>query len=143
MSQKNLFELVYILLDKKSVTAKNLAEHFGVSERTILRWAESLAEAGVPVYSTQGRYGGFSIAENYVLDKTIFTDEEKCSEFVKRHQIAEGVYQIGSNRFDYSHAIKYVLQNYKLEIVDFSVLLRLILMCKVDLVFILIRKDEE
>lgn len=79
MSQKNLFELVYILLDKKSVTAKNLAEHFGVSERTILRWAESLAEAGVPVYSTQGRYGGFAIAENYVLDKTIFTDEEKCS----------------------------------------------------------------
>lgn len=62
---------------------------------------------------------------------------------MKRHQIAEGVYQIGSNRFDYSHAIKYVLQNYKLEIVDFSVLLRLILMCKVDLVFILIRKDEE
>lgn len=40
---------------------------------------------------------------------------------MKRHQIAEGVYQIGSNRFDYSHAIKYVLQNYKLEIVDFSV----------------------
>ena len=64
MSQKNLFELVYILLDKKSVTAKNLAKHFGVSERTILRWAESLAEAGVPVYSTQGRYGGFAIAEN-------------------------------------------------------------------------------
>ena len=86
MSQKNLFELVYILLDKKSVTAKNLAEHFGVSERTILRWAESLAEAGVPVYSTQGRYGGFSIAENYVLDKTIFTDEEKWIEFLKAEQ---------------------------------------------------------
>ena len=79
MSQKNLFELVYILLDKKSVTAKNLAEHFGVSERTIYRWAESLAEAGVPIYSTQGRGGGFAIAENYTLDKTIFTDEEKCS----------------------------------------------------------------
>ncbi|MDO5774904.1 MAG: YafY family protein [Spirochaetales bacterium] len=79
MSQKNLFELVYILLDKKSVTAKNLAEHFDVSERTILRWAESLAEAGVPIYSTQGRGGGFAIAENYTLDKTIFTDEEKCS----------------------------------------------------------------
>lgn len=79
MSQQKLFELVYILLDKKSITAKKLSEHFGVSERTIYRWAESLAEAGVPVYSTQGRAGGFAIAENYALDKTIFTDEEKCS----------------------------------------------------------------
>lgn len=60
----------------------------------------------------------YNINLHYHLEEP---NEEKCAEFVKRHQLAEGVYQIGSNRFDYSHAIKYVRQNYKLEIVDFSV----------------------
>lgn len=79
MSQEKLFELVYILLDKKTMTAKNLARHFNVSERTIYRWTESLAVAGIPVYATKGKGGGISIVENYALDKTILTDEEKFS----------------------------------------------------------------
>ena len=44
-----------------------------------------------------------------------------CAEFVERHQVADGVYQIGSNRYDYSHAIKFVRNNYRLEIVDLLV----------------------
>lgn len=47
--------------------------------------------------------------------------EEKCAEFVNRHRIADGVYQIGANRFDYAHAIRYVRKRYKLEIVDLFV----------------------
>lgn len=60
----------------------------------------------------------YNVNVHYHLEEP---NEEKCAEFVKRHQLAEGVYQIGSNRFDYSHAINYVRQNYKLEKVDFSV----------------------
>lgn len=60
----------------------------------------------------------FRIELHYSLSDA---DEEKCAEYVKRHQIAEGVYRIGPNSFDYSHAIKYVRQNYKLETVDFAV----------------------
>ena len=47
--------------------------------------------------------------------------EEKCVEFVNRHRIADGVYQIGANRFDYAHAIRYVRKKYQLEIVDLFV----------------------
>lgn len=47
--------------------------------------------------------------------------EEKCAEFVNRHRITDGVYQIGANRFDYAHAIRYVRKRYKLEIVDLFV----------------------
>ncbi|MGN0730186.1 helix-turn-helix transcriptional regulator [Treponema sp.] len=79
MSQEKLFELVYILLGKKTATAKSLAEYFGVSERTIYRWTESLSCAGIPVFSSRGKGGGISIMENYTLDKTILTEEEKSS----------------------------------------------------------------
>lgn len=34
MKINRLFEIIYILLNKKSTTAKNLAEHFEVSKRT-------------------------------------------------------------------------------------------------------------
>ncbi|MDU2158367.1 HTH domain-containing protein, partial [Clostridium sp.] len=34
MKGNRLFEIRYILLDKKNVTAKELSEHFEVSQRT-------------------------------------------------------------------------------------------------------------
>lgn len=77
MQTENLFELIYILLDKKIVTAGELAAHFGVSTRTIYRWVDALNLAGVPVYTTKGKGGGISVSETYALDKTVFTDAEK------------------------------------------------------------------
>lgn len=44
--------------------------------------------------------------------------EEDCAKYVKHRQIAEGTYQIGSHRFDYSHAVGYVMNNFRLEFVD-------------------------
>ena len=49
MQINRLFEIVYILLDKKQVTAKELAEHFEVSTRTIYRDVETLSGAGIPI----------------------------------------------------------------------------------------------
>jgi predicted DNA-binding transcriptional regulator YafY len=77
MQINRLFEIVYILLDKKSVTAGELAERFEVSKRTILRDIDALAEAGIPVYTSQGKGGGISILETFVLNKTTITGEEQ------------------------------------------------------------------
>lgn len=77
MQTENLFELTYILLDKKSVTAKEMASHFGVSSRTIYRWVDALNLAGVPVYTSKGKGGGIFLSDKYALDKALFTDEEK------------------------------------------------------------------
>ena len=49
MQINRLFEIVYILLDKKNITANELAEHFEVSKRTILRDIETLTIAGIPI----------------------------------------------------------------------------------------------
>jgi len=38
-----MFEIIYILLDKKTVTARELAEKFEVSSRTIYRDIETLS----------------------------------------------------------------------------------------------------
>lgn len=77
MQTEHLFELTYILLEKNCVTAKEMAEHFGVSTRTIYRWVDALNLAGVPVFCIKGKGGGIRISEKYTLDKTIFTENEK------------------------------------------------------------------
>lgn len=77
MQINRLFEIVYILMDKKRITAGELAEHFEVSRRTILRDIDTLSMAGVPVYSLRGRGGGIAILENFVLDKTAISEKEQ------------------------------------------------------------------
>lgn len=58
MQISRLFEMVYLLLDKKKVTAGQMAEHFGVSARTVYRDVEVLSQAGIPIYATKGAGGG-------------------------------------------------------------------------------------
>ncbi len=77
MQISRLFEIVYMLLHKKHVTAKELSKHFEVSQRTIYRDIEHLCQAGIPLYTSKGRGGGIGILPEFVLNKTLFTDDEK------------------------------------------------------------------
>lgn len=77
MQINRLFEIVYILLRKKIVTAKALAEHFEVSTRTIYRDIDTLSSAGIPIYTNKGKGGGISLVENYVLNKSMFSEGEQ------------------------------------------------------------------
>ncbi len=72
-----LFEIVYILMERERVTAKELAAHFEVSIRTIYRDIETLSASGIPVYMSKGKGGGISILPNFVFDKSLITEEEK------------------------------------------------------------------
>ena len=74
-----LFQIVYILMEKEKVTAKELAEKLEVSVRTINRDIEKLSEARIPVYATKGRSGGISLLSDFVLNKKVLTEEEKSS----------------------------------------------------------------
>lgn len=77
MQISRLIEMIHILLDKRAVTAAELAEHFEISVRTVYRDIEALSQAGFPVYAERGRSGGIRITEGYSLDKSVLTDEEK------------------------------------------------------------------
>lgn len=77
MQIERLFEIVYALLDRGTITAQELADKLNVCKRTILRDIETLSLAKVPVYTTQGKGGGVSLLPGYVLDKAVLSDEER------------------------------------------------------------------
>ena len=77
MQINRLFEIVHLLMNKKRVTANELAEHFEVSKRTILRDIDTLTTAGIPIYTIQGKGGGIFIQDNFVLNKTLVSEDEK------------------------------------------------------------------
>jgi len=77
MQSSRLFEIIYLLLNKKSMTAKELAERFDVSTRTIYRDVDVLSLAGIPVYTEKGKNGGISLLPDYVLNKSILSESEQ------------------------------------------------------------------
>jgi predicted DNA-binding transcriptional regulator YafY len=77
MQINRLFEIVYILMNKKMSTAKELSEHFEVSQRTIYRDIETLCEAGIPIYTNKGKGGGICLMEHFVLNKSVLSDQEQ------------------------------------------------------------------
>lgn len=72
-----LVSIIYILLNKETVTAGELAERFEVSVRTIYRDIEQLSMAGIPVYARKGKGGGISLTDNFVLDRMVISEEEQ------------------------------------------------------------------
>jgi len=77
MQTNRLFEIIYILLDKKNVPAKELAEHFGTSTRTIYRDIDVLSTSGIPVYTERGRKGGISLLPGFVLNKSLLNEQDQ------------------------------------------------------------------
>lgn len=72
-----LLAIVYILMNKGTVTARELAQRFEVSVRTIYRDVEALSMAGIPVYTRKGKNGGISLTEQFVLNKMLVSREEQ------------------------------------------------------------------
>ena len=77
MKLNRLIEIVMILLNRQTVTARELAERFDVTVRTIYRDVEALSAAGVPIYMTKGKGGGISILEDYSINKAVFSESER------------------------------------------------------------------
>ena len=76
MKYKVLINILIMLLARKTVTAKEIADRFEISKRTVYRYIDELSFAGVPVYVTRGPYGGFHIADSYKLPNLFFTEAE-------------------------------------------------------------------
>ena len=77
MKDNRLFKILYYILEKGKVTANELADKFEVSVRTIYRDIDSISSAGIPIYALQGKGGGIEIAEDFVLSKSLLSENEK------------------------------------------------------------------
>ena len=76
MKLDRLVSIIVLLLRKERVQARELAEIFEVSVRTILRDIEAINLAGIPIVTYQGANGGIGIAEGYRLDKSVLTEDD-------------------------------------------------------------------
>ncbi|MFE3187240.1 helix-turn-helix transcriptional regulator [Streptomyces violascens] len=65
MRAARLIKMVLLLQARPAMTATELARELEVSERTVTRDAQALAEAGVPVYADRGRTGGYRLVGGY------------------------------------------------------------------------------
>lgn len=77
MKVERLLAIVIKMLNNKRVTAKELAEYFEVSVRTIQRDIEAISIAGIPIVSYKGQNGGYGIMEDYLISKSYFSDTEQ------------------------------------------------------------------
>jgi len=64
------------LHDRPGVTAAELAARLGVSERAVRRYVAVLREAGLPVTSVRGPYGGYRVGRGVRLPPLVFGAEE-------------------------------------------------------------------
>ena len=76
MKIDRLISIIIVLLRKERVQAKQLAEMFDVSVRTILRDIETINLAGIPIITYQGAGGGIGIAEGFRIDKSILSEDD-------------------------------------------------------------------
>ena len=77
MQVDRLIQIVFLLLRRENITAKQLAEELCVSTRTIYRDINILSVAGIPITSQKGYGGGLSLLQGFSLDKSYFTQEEQ------------------------------------------------------------------
>jgi predicted DNA-binding transcriptional regulator YafY len=81
----NRIDRLYALVEElraagpRGRTARQLADHFEISVRTIERDLSALGQAGVPLATKQGRAGGYSVDRSMTLPPLNFTPGEAAA----------------------------------------------------------------
>lgn len=76
MNKLERLTAILLLLQDKPRTSEEIARHFEVSKRTILRDIQALSEMGVPVIAREGAGGGYSLPTDYRLAPLPLTARE-------------------------------------------------------------------
>ncbi|UVI29970.1 helix-turn-helix transcriptional regulator [Paenibacillus spongiae] len=76
MKLDRLLAITMLLLGRRRVSAKELADRFEVSLRTVYRDLETINQAGIPIVSYTGATGGYEIMDQYRLDRQFLSLEE-------------------------------------------------------------------
>src|SRR5215468_3851013 len=62
--------------ERPGLTAPQLAEELGVSERTVRRYVTTLQDMGIPVEAGRGRYGGHRLQPGFRMPPLMLTTDE-------------------------------------------------------------------
>lgn len=77
MKIDRILEIIIYLINHDNVSAGFLAERFHVSIRTIQRDMISISAIGIPVYSVNGKKGGYSILPTYKMKNSDIRSDEQ------------------------------------------------------------------
>jgi predicted DNA-binding transcriptional regulator YafY len=76
MRASRLMSMLALLQVRGRVSAQVLADELEVSLRTVYRDLEALNSAGIPIYATRGRTGGFALVDGYRSRPSALTGDE-------------------------------------------------------------------
>jgi len=79
VKMNRLISIIMLLLERKTISAAELARTFEVSKRTIYRDIEIINEAGIPIITFPGMNGGIGIMEEFKVDKHLFSESDLTS----------------------------------------------------------------
>lgn len=96
LKSQRLIQIIMYINAKQSFTVRELADEFGLSTRTITRDLQELSELGVPLYSVQGRGGGYRLLRERILPPISFTESEAIAMFFA----CQSLQYFGSTPFD-------------------------------------------
>lgn len=77
MKQYLIFGIFLYISQRKHTTAKEIAEQFEISTRTVYRYIDALSCAGVPFITDVGKNGGISLDPNFTLENFLLSRQEK------------------------------------------------------------------
>ncbi len=69
-----LTAILILLQSRQIITAKFIADKFGISTRTVYRDIKALEEAGVPILTEEGK--GYSLMQGYAIPPVMFSESE-------------------------------------------------------------------
>src|SRR5262249_34475315 len=82
MRAERLLSIILLLQVRGRMTALDLSNELGVSERTIYRDLESLSLSGIAVYGDRGPGGGYALVDGYRTSLTGLTSSEASTLFL-------------------------------------------------------------
>ncbi|MFC1568694.1 helix-turn-helix transcriptional regulator [bacterium] len=74
-----MLAITVMMLNRDRVTARELAEKFEVSVRTIYRDLQAIDQAGIPIMSYSGNQGGYGIMDTFRIDRQYLTFDDIVS----------------------------------------------------------------
>lgn len=76
MKIDRLLAMTVMLLNRERVTAKEFAERFEVSTKTVYRDMDTLNQAGIPIVAYQGIAGGYGLMGSFTMDRQLVSVKE-------------------------------------------------------------------
>jgi predicted DNA-binding transcriptional regulator YafY len=78
---QRFIQLMMAVNERMQFTVKEMADEFGVSERTMHRDLQELSELGMPLYTEFGPHGGYRLLKKRMLPPILFSEQEAVAMF--------------------------------------------------------------